>query len=68
MKLVEKHLIKTSKREWIEIDYLCFLSKNLYNCAVYECRQAFFGNRPIPSFNQLYHSLTAFFTLVDHSY
>ena len=57
MKLVEKHLIKCSKREWKEIDSLSFLSKNLYNCAVYQCRQAFFNDKPIPSFNQLYHLL-----------
>ncbi|HHP7232860.1 MAG TPA: RNA-guided endonuclease InsQ/TnpB family protein [Xenococcaceae cyanobacterium] len=57
MKLVEKHLIKISKPEWSEIDRLCFLSKNLYNCAIYQCRQAFFKNQPIPSFNQLYHLL-----------
>ena len=57
MKLVEKHLIKPSKPEWSEIDRLCFLSKNLYNCAIYQCRQAFFQNHPIPSFNQLYHLL-----------
>lgn len=41
----------------MEIDNLCFLSKNLYNCAVYQCRQAFFENQPVPSFNQLYHLL-----------
>ena len=57
MKLVEKHLIKSSKQEWYEIDSLCFLSKNLYNYAVYQCRQAFFENRPVPNFNQLYHLL-----------
>ena len=57
MKLVEKHLIKPSKQEWVEIDGLCFLAKNLYNCAVYQCRRAFFNNRPVPSFNQLYHLL-----------
>lgn len=57
MKLVEKHLIKQSKQQWSEIDNLCFLSKNLYNCAVYQCRQAFFSKQPIPSFNQLYHTL-----------
>ncbi|VEP12822.1 transposase [Hyella patelloides LEGE 07179] len=59
MKLVEKHLIKVSKQEWSEIDSLCFLSKNLYNCAIYQCRQAFFNNKPVPSFNQLYHLLKA---------
>ncbi len=50
MKLVEKHLIKASKPEWKEIDNLCFLSKNLYNCGIYECRQAFFKNQPVPNF------------------
>lgn len=57
MKLVEKHLIKSNKSMYAEIDSLAFLSKNLYNCAVYQCRQAFFNNRPIPNFNQLYHLL-----------
>jgi putative transposase len=57
MKLVEKHLIKSSKPEWDEIDNLCFLSKNLYNCGIYQCRQAFFKKHPIPNFTQLYHLL-----------
>ena len=57
MKLVEKHLIKSSKPQWSEIDKLCFLSKNLYNLGVYYCRQDFFNQRPVPSFNQLYHLL-----------
>lgn len=57
MKLVEKHLIKPSKSIYTEIDDLAFLSKNLFNCAVYQCRQAFFESQPVPSFNQLYHLL-----------
>ena len=57
MKLVEKHLVKSSKLEWMEIERLGFLSKNLYNCAVYQCRQAFFQGQSVPSFNQLYHLL-----------
>ena len=57
MKLVEKHLIKPSKPQWKEIDKLCFLSKNLYNLGVYHCRQDFFNQRPVKSFNQLYHLL-----------
>ncbi|MBK1986330.1 transposase [Sphaerospermopsis aphanizomenoides BCCUSP55] len=36
---------------------MSFLSKNLFNCAVYLCRQAFFSGQPIPTFNQIYHSL-----------
>lgn len=42
---------------YAEIDNLAFLSKNLYNCGIYQCRQAFFAQQPIPSFNQLYHLL-----------
>ena len=57
MKLVEKHLIKSNKSIYAEIDNLSFLSKNLYNCAVYQCRQAFFALSPVPRFNQLYHRL-----------
>ncbi len=57
MKLVEKHLIKPSKSIYAEIDNLTFLSKNLYNCGIYQCRQAFFKGKPVPSFNQLYHLL-----------
>ena len=57
MKLVEKHLIKLSKPQWSEIDKLCFLSKNLYNLGIYHCRQDFFNQRPVKSFNQLYHLL-----------
>ncbi|MDB9446927.1 transposase, partial [Anabaena sp. CS-542/02] len=36
---------------------MSFLSKNLFNCAVYLCRKAFFNSQPIPTFNQIYHSL-----------
>ena len=57
MKLVEKHIIKSSKAIYQELDQLAFLSKNLYNCALYFCRQAFFQGQPIPTFNQLYHQL-----------
>ena len=57
MKLVERHLVKRSKAIYKQIDKLSFLSKNLYNSATYICRQAFFGNSELPSFNQLYHQL-----------
>lgn len=57
MKLVEKHLVRPSKSFFGEIDLLAFLSKNLYNCAVYQCRQAFFAGNKIPSYNRLYHRL-----------
>jgi putative transposase len=44
MRLVQKHLIKFSSKDYKEIDRLAFLSKNLYNCAVYLNRQAFFNH------------------------
>jgi putative transposase len=42
MQLVEKTVIKRTHRFFNEIDKLAFLSKNLYNAALYEIRQHFF--------------------------
>jgi IS605 OrfB family transposase len=57
MKLVERHYIKPTNKFYKEIDNLSFLSKNLYNSALYICRQAIFNEQSIPNFNQLYHLL-----------
>ncbi len=57
MRLVERHIIKQNNKWFREIDKMSFLSKNLFNCGVYLCRQAFFKNQPIPTLNQIYHSL-----------
>ncbi len=57
MKLVERHIIKRNHRFYPEIERLSFLSKNLYNCGVYLCRQAFFQGEKLPSLNQLHHQL-----------
>jgi len=57
MLLVEKHIVKTSNKHFKEIDTMSFLSKNLFNSALYICRQAFFNVQKIPSFNNLYHQL-----------
>ena len=57
MRLVERHIIKGNNKWFGVIDQMSFLSKNLFNCAVYLCRQAFFNSQPIPTFNQIYHSL-----------
>ena len=57
MLLVEKHIIKASSKHFKEIDNMSFLSKNLFNSALYICRQAFFNGQKIPSFNNLYHQL-----------
>ena len=42
MKLVEKHIIKPSHKDYQELDHPLFLSKNLYNKALYEVRQYYF--------------------------
>ena len=36
MNLVEIHNIKPSNSNWVTCDKLCFLSKNLYNQALWE--------------------------------
>ena len=45
MILVERHIIKKSNPLFNELDNLCFLSKNLYNSALYEIRQYFFEHK-----------------------
>lgn len=57
MQLVERHIIKRTNPYFKEIDLMAFKSKNLFNCAIYICRQAFFAKEPIPGFNRLYHQL-----------
>jgi putative transposase len=45
MQLVEQHIVKRGHSSFRKIDELCFKSKNLYNAALYEVRQAFFQNQ-----------------------
>lgn len=39
MKIVERHIIKKTNPNFKEIDNLCFLSKNLYNVALYTLKK-----------------------------
>lgn len=41
MRLVEQHIIKKSDCRYKDIDKVCFLSKNLYNAALYSIKQNF---------------------------
>lgn len=43
MLLTEKHFIKKSNPLYKELDEMCFLSKNLYNQALYRIRQHYFN-------------------------
>jgi putative transposase len=53
MKKVEQHIISQNDPRWSVIDTACFLSKNLYNAALYELRQHFFATNKNKSYNQL---------------
>jgi transposase len=55
MKQVERHIVKRSNPIWQQIDRLCFLSKNLYNYANYQLRQAFIFEKIYLGYNKLYH-------------
>lgn len=45
MVLTERHIIKKTNSLYKELDMLCFLSKNLYNSALYTVRQFYFENK-----------------------
>ena len=68
MQLVERHIIKKHDPRYAAIDAAAFASKNLYNSANYELRQAYIGEGHFLSYNQLnklmrpheaYHALPA---------
>ena len=45
MLLTERHVIKKSNPLYKELDEMCFLSKNLYNQALYRVRQHYFNTK-----------------------
>src|SRR5216684_97702 len=53
MQLVEQHIINKSDPRYTVIDAAAFASKNLYNAANYEIRQAFVHEGRYISYNQL---------------
>lgn len=58
MILVERHIIKCNSLEYNELDNLCFLSKNLYNTALYRIRQHYFNTGKYLNKFQLINELT----------
>lgn len=58
MILVEKHIIKNNSFEYNELDNLCFLSKNLYNTALYRIRQHYINTGKYLNKFQLINELT----------
>lgn len=47
MILVERHVVKVGTVEFKEYDAICFLSKNMYNSALYALRKHFFEARTL---------------------
>ena len=57
MKLVEQHIIKSNNALYKDLDNLCFLSKNLYNQALYRVRQQFFNDKTFKNYNEVNREL-----------
>ncbi|GHO73261.1 transposase [Ktedonobacter sp. SOSP1-85] len=55
MQLVEQHLIRTTDPRYGCIDQAAFASKNLYNQATYQIRQAFFQDGTYLPYAAIYH-------------
>ena len=58
MKLVETHFITENNPYFKEIDNLCFLSKNLYNSALYEVRQEYIKEKKYINWYEVIHRFT----------
>ena len=56
MILSERHIIKKSNSLYSELDNLCFLSKNLYNSALYAIRQYYFESKKYLSWISVNHN------------
>jgi putative transposase len=59
MQLVEQHILDRHDARFAVIDPACFASKNLYNAALYQLRQAFFNHRTVPPYQKLAYALKA---------
>ena len=55
MQLVEQHCLGRGDARYAVIDRVAFASKNLYNAALYEMRQAFIHRGHRISYSELYH-------------
>ena len=53
LNLVEKTIIKQDDKLFLTLDNLCFLSKNVYNCTIYQFRQAFIHGHRYLSYGEV---------------
>src|SRR2546423_9314596 len=57
MQLVEQHVIRKGDARYAVIDQAAFASKNLYNAANYEIRQAFLFQDVYLNYNQMHQRM-----------
>jgi len=53
MILIEKHIINKNDSNWKQIDHLCFLSKNLYNQALFKVKESLSNSGKFLRYNDL---------------
>jgi putative transposase len=58
MQLVEQHVIDKTDPRYAALDRAAFASKNLYNAALYEQRQAFIFRDEYIGYEELYHCMS----------
>ena len=57
MQLVERHLVRKDQPEYAVIDVAAFASKNLYNQANYQIRQAFIHEGTYLPYAAIFHRI-----------
>ena len=57
MQLVERHLARSDQPEYASIDAAAFASKNLYNQANYQIRQAFIHEGRYLPYAEIFHRI-----------
>lgn len=53
LQLTQQIIINNRHKYYVGLDYLCFLSKNLYNVALYHIRQQYFTDKTYINYNSL---------------
>lgn len=58
IQLTQQIVINNRRKEFLPLDELCFLSKNLYNVALYHIRQQYKKDKTYLNYNKLNHILS----------
>ena len=58
IQLTQQIIVNNRRKEFLPLDELCFLSKNLYNVALYHIRQQYKKDKTYLNYNKLNHILS----------